>query len=74
VTKIHETQSTESYKNEDSISINPFFEDAQRIEGGLPKKKVQWNTMPKPVRVIGKIFIGAFVVMSIVVIIVSFIK
>jgi hypothetical protein len=47
--KIHETQPNKEADLE-RLRINPILEDAQRIEGGGPPKKVNLDAMPKWLR------------------------
>jgi t-SNARE complex subunit (syntaxin) len=62
--RTHETQGTTD-DQPISSSINPMFENAQRIEGGSAPKKIIWNTLPKAIRVFGYIIITIIIVMVI---------
>lgn len=54
---LKETDSTET----EALRALTQFEDAQRIEGGGPPKKVDLNQLPKPLRIFGYGAIAAVV-------------
>lgn len=47
----HETQQLTDYTEAQNKEIHSMMEDAQRIEGAGPPKKVDFRTLPKPLRV-----------------------
>jgi hypothetical protein len=51
--------------------VNELIQEIQIIEGGGSPKKVDWNSMPKPVRYFGYFFVGCILLMGVFVIIVS---
>ncbi|WP_442599660.1 hypothetical protein [Neobacillus sp. D3-1R] len=66
--KIHETQSSESYKNVEEDKLYTPIEDYQRIEaGGVYKKNhIKLSTLPKGIRYIGYVLIGFTVITTII--------
>lgn len=63
--KNHETQHRTDYTELEAPQIHSMIEEAQRIEGGGPPKKVNFNSMPKPVRFFGYFFIAVVIAMGI---------
>ncbi|WP_442600732.1 hypothetical protein [Paenibacillus sp. KN14-4R] len=61
--KNHETQHIADYSELESPQINSMIEEAQRSEGGGPPKKVNFKSMPKPIRIFGYFFIVVMILM-----------
>jgi len=67
--KIHETQpDSHPITNNGHTVVNEMIEEAQRIEGGGPPRKVDLRTMPTPIKFFGYFFISCVIIMGIVVI------
>lgn len=60
--------------NLDDHQPRTLFEDAQRIEGGGPIKKVDINSLPKPIRIFRYFILIIFFGMLIIVLVTSIIK
>lgn len=68
----HETQSTEQFYNREEDKLFTPIEDLQKIEaGGVYKRNVNFNTLPKGIKIIGYFLIGFFIVTGLIGIIIS---
>jgi hypothetical protein len=66
----HETQpDKEPIVNNGQVVVNEWMQEIQIIEGGGPPKKVDWNSMPKPVRYFGYFYVGCIILMGVFVIV-----
>jgi hypothetical protein len=65
----HETQPDKEPIENNGQVVNEMIREIQIIEGGGPPKKVDWNSMPKPVRYFGYFFVGCIILMGVFVII-----
>jgi|GEM_PF-2027414 len=73
--KVHETQpSTSEVTLEDTNVINAELLPIQIIEGGGPPKKVDLNTLPKPLKVFGYFLIVISLLMLVLVLVVTFFR
>jgi hypothetical protein len=70
--KIHETQSDTNYSEVEITQVHSMIEDAQRIEGGGPPKKVDFKSLPKPIRIFGYFFITMMIIMFVFAILSNF--
>ncbi|MHA7966788.1 hypothetical protein ACX93W_21995 [Paenibacillus sp. CAU 1782] len=61
--KQHETHQLTDYAEAQNKGIHSMMEDAQRIEGAGPPKKVDFRTLPKPLRIFGYCVIALLVAM-----------
>jgi hypothetical protein len=57
----HETQPDKEPIVNNGQVVNELIQEIQIIEGGGPPKKVDWNSMPKPVRYFGYFFVGCII-------------
>jgi hypothetical protein len=71
---IHETQPSERPVVTDDNSINNSLNEIQRIEGGGPPRKIDFKSMPAPVRLFGYFFILVMVLMMLFLIGISIFK
>ncbi|WP_274648782.1 hypothetical protein [Paenibacillus humicola] len=71
---LHETQPDQDnlYHNEPYVDEN--FRPIQNIEGGGPMKKIDFNTMPRPLKVFGYFFFAIIILMGIAAIVISFLR
>jgi hypothetical protein len=69
----HESQpdKEEPIVNNGQVVVNELIQEIQIIEAGGPPKRVDWNSMPKPVRYFGYFYIVCIILMGIFVIIVN---
>ena len=72
--KNHETQQETDYKEIEILNTPSMMEEAQRIEGGGSPKRIDFNDLPKPIRVFGYFFIGALILMAVIVFISAWMK
>lgn len=68
----HETQSDTNYSDAETTQVHSMIEEAQRIEGGGPPKKVDFKSLPKPIRIFGYFFITMMIIMVVFAIISNF--
>lgn len=66
----HETQPEPLSSQEDSV-IHEDLLPIQRIEGGGPPKRVDFSTLPKPIRYFGYFLVAAAVIMAVMAAVVS---
>lgn len=71
---IHETQPEKGklYHNDNYVDEN--LRSIQNIEAGGPMKKIDLNTVPRPLRVFGYVFFSILVLMGVATVLISFFR
>ncbi|MGO4698947.1 hypothetical protein AB4Z50_32330 [Paenibacillus sp. 2TAB26] len=71
---IHETQPEKehSYSNDNYVDEN--LRSIQSVEGGGPMKKIDLNSMPRPLKIFGYFVFLILVLMGAVAVLISFIR
>lgn len=67
----HETQPEPILSSQEDSVIHEDLLPIQRIEGGGPPKRVDFSTLPKPIRYFGYFFVAAAVIMAVMAAVVS---
>ena len=74
VNNIHETQPEKEHLYNNDNYVDENLRSMQIIEGGGPIKKINLNTMPRPLKIFGYFFFTTLVLMGTATIVVSFFR
>lgn len=74
IINIHETQpEKEKLYNNDNF-VDEDLRSIQNIEGGGPIKKIDLNTMPRPLKIFGYFFFSILVIFGAATVLISFLR
>ncbi|CAM3373560.1 Amino acid transporter [Paenibacillus lupini] len=71
---IHETHPEKEHLYSNDNYVDENLRSIQNIEGGGPLRKVDLNSMPRPLRILGYLLFSIIVLMGASVLLVSFIR
>lgn len=72
--KIHETQPEKEHLHSNYNYLDENLRSIQSIEGGGPMKKIDLNSMPRPLKIFGYFVFSILVLMVAVAVLISFIR
>ncbi|KRE47780.1 hypothetical protein [Paenibacillus sp. Soil522] len=71
---IHETQPEKEHLYNNDNYVDENLRSIQNIEGGGPLKKIDLNTMPRPLKVFGYFLFSILMLMGAAAVLISFIR
>jgi hypothetical protein len=71
---IHKTQPEKEHLYSNDNYVDENLSSIQSIEGGGPIKKIDLNSMPRPLKIFGYFAFSIFVLMGAVAVLISFIR
>lgn len=71
---IHKTQPEKEHSYSDDNYVDENLRSIQSIEGGGPMKKIDLNSMPRPLKIFSYFVFSILVLMGAVVVLISFIR
>lgn len=71
---IHETQSEKEHLYSNDNYVDENLRSIQSIEGGGPMKKIDLNSLPRPLKIFGYFVFSIIVLMGAVAVLISFIR
>ncbi|NOU62576.1 hypothetical protein GC096_00770 [Paenibacillus sp. LMG 31461] len=72
--KIHETQTEKERLYNNDNFVNEDLRSIQNIEGGGPIKRIDLNTMPRPLKAFGYFFFSILVLFGATTVLISFLR
>jgi hypothetical protein len=71
---IHETQPEKEHLSSNDHYVDENLRSIQSIEGGAPMKRIDMNSMPRPIRFFGYFVFSMLVLMGVVAVLIKFIR